>query len=207
MSKTIAIRVSDEVHDELEKLSALTGKNKTELITPLILGLIDLPTASDPLEVRVMALETQLTAYQKCVDGSACELAALYTRLDILEDAAHHLDHCFYQDTPDPKPTEISAEPEQIEDKSTPVSSRDSGRAGSSTSELPSDLELAQLIEGVLVPRSTGGYYFRIEDIGKPELNKTIQNQAKLMGFSSQAVKIDGKSTRVWINKSYCKHL
>jgi hypothetical protein len=193
MSKTIAIRVSDEVHSALAAQCLATGQTMTELVTPNILGLIDLPPApASEIELRVLALEDRVMSLEIDRHKVASETSEPSVDKDIWIAAK--------------EPTAISAEPEQPEPKRSPVSSRDSGEAGTSTSELPSDLELAQLIESVLVPRSTGGYYFRIDDLGKPELTKTIQKQAKLMGFESQAVKIDGKSTRVWLNKSYCKH-
>lgn len=190
----------------------------TELLTPHILGLIDLPPApADPLEVRVMELETltelqqtQLTQHKKSLDGVACELVALYARLDIIDTSANHLEQCFDQEIPDPKPeaidlkaTEKLSAPEQIGAKRSPVSSRDSCEAGTSTSETV-DPDIQQAIIAVLKPYPSGGYYFRIDDIEQPGLRAVIEQQAKLMGFSSQAIKIDRKPTRVWLNREYC---
>jgi hypothetical protein len=190
----------------------------TELLTPHILGLIELPPApADPLEARVMELETltelqqtQLTQHKKSLDGVACELVALYARLDIIDASANHLEHCFDQDTTDPsaeaidlKATEKLSAPEQIGAKRSPESSRNSGEAGTSTSETV-DPDIQQAIIATLKPYPSGGYYFRLDDLAKPELKATSMAQAKQMGFSSQGVKIEGKSIRVWLNKEYC---
>jgi hypothetical protein len=172
MSKTISLRVSDEIHSALAAQCLATGQTMTELLTPHILGLIDLPPSPpDPLEVRLMALETQMISV-------VSRLAAVAS------------------DTPAPK---IS-----------PESSRDIEEMSISTpsdiSESPSEAELTQLIEGVLrthVP--SGGVYFRIEDIGKPELKMSIRKQAALLGFKSEPIGIDGKQTRVWLNREHCK--
>lgn len=95
MSKTIAIRVSDDVHSALAAHCQAKGLTMTELLTPILLGLIKLPpTPISPLELRVMELETQLAQHKKCLDGVACELVTLYTRLDVVEDAATHLESC-----------------------------------------------------------------------------------------------------------------
>lgn len=173
MSKTIAIRVSDEVHSALTAQCLATKQNMTELVLPHILGLIELPAAAaSPIEVRMMALETQML-----------EVAA---RLDVIEAI-------------DLKPVEIMSAPEQIEVILSPVSSRDSSEVGISTSEF------AQYIEPILKAYSSGGYYFRFEDLEQPGLKGSIQKQAKQLGFSSTATKIAGKATRVWLNKAYCK--
>jgi hypothetical protein len=101
MSKTIAIRISDDAHSALAAHCQAKGLTMTELLTPIINGLIELPpTPASPLELRVMELENQLTQHKKCLDGCAHELVALYARLDVLEDNSEHLEHCFDQDTP-----------------------------------------------------------------------------------------------------------
>ncbi len=218
MSKTIAIRVSDEVHSALAAQCLATGQTMTELLNPHILGLIDLPPApADPLEARVMELETltelqqtQLTQHKSVLDGVACELVALYARLDIIDTSANHLEHCFDQATPDPQPeaidlkaTEKPSDPEQIGVKRSPVSSRDSGEGCTSTSGTV-DPDIQQAIIAALRPYADGGYYFRSEYLGQTKILHTYRQQAIQMGFSSQATKIAGERVRVWLNREYC---
>jgi hypothetical protein len=212
-SPTLALRIPPEVLAALDAKCLETGMNKSELALSFILKGLDLPPApADPLEVRVMELETltqiqqtQLTQHKEILDGVACELVALYARLDIIDDSANHLEQCFYQEIPDPKPEAIDlkatqdlAAPEQIEDKSSPVSSRDLTSAGTSTPEFD------RYAVPILKPYTSGGYYFRFEDIGQPDLKGTIQRQAKQLGFKSDPKQIDGKMLRVWLNREYC---
>jgi hypothetical protein len=102
---------------------------------------------------------------------------------------------------------EIPTDPDVLVPKISPESIRDIEEMGVSTpsdiSESPSEAELTQLIEDVLIAHTKGGYYFRIEDIGKPELKMRLRTHAALLGFKSQAIKLDGKSTRVWLHSDY----
>jgi hypothetical protein len=170
MSKTISLRVSDDVHSALASQCLATGQTLTELLTPHILGLIELPPSPpEPLELRLMELETQMMS--------------VVSRLAAVESGS--------------------------EAKISPQSIRDVKGAGISTPsdipESPSEAELTRLIEGVLIAHTKGGYYFRIEDIGKPELKMSIRKQAALLGFKSEPIGIDGKQTRVWLNREHCK--
>lgn len=220
MSKTIAIRVSDDAHSALAAHCQAKGLTMTELLTPILLGLIDLPpTPASPLELRVMELET-LTALQqtkldsltRCLDGAAIQLVECFERLDVLEDDSEHLEHCFDQDTPDPKPeaidlkaTENLAAPEQIGVKISPVSSRVSDMGCNGTSDEPlSNPDIEQAIIAVLKPYPKGGYYFRSEYLGQTKILKAYRDQATQMGFVPKDLYVEGGRLTGWLNKDYC---
>jgi hypothetical protein len=146
MSKTVAIRVPDHVYAALLDLCKTSGQTMTELVAPHIIKLAQLPpTPANEIEVRLLALETQVV-----------EIMAKLTGLPI--------DH----------------------------------KADETNSEFD------RYAVPVLKAYPSGGYYFRMEDLGQPELKPIIQKQAKLLGFSSTTKKIEGKSIRVWFNQGYC---
>ncbi len=179
MSRAIAFRCSDELAQALGDEATKTGQTKTELIVNILHRGLSVPLPTlSPLEVRLLELETQMTEF------------------------------CARLDAIDLKTPDKLAGQGRIGDKSSPVSSRDVDGVGTSTPHSPALPELTQYIESALKPHSTGGYYFRLEDIGKPELDRQIQQQAKLMGFSSTPIRLEGKqgkSIRVWLNRDYCK--
>jgi hypothetical protein len=145
MSKTVAIRVPDEVYAALLEQCQTSGQTMTELIAPIIIKLAQLPPVpANEIEVRLLALEAQVA-----------EIMAKLTGL--------------------------------------PIDQAD--EAG---------LEFDRYVVPVLKAYPSGGYYFRMADLGQPELKPIIQRQAKTLGFSSTTKKIEGKSIRVWFNQGYC---
>ena len=92
-------------------------------------------------------------------------------------------------------------EPEAIDNTISSESIRDISKSGISTPEF------IQYVEPLLKPYSTGGYYFRFKWLGRPKLEKTIQKQAKQLGFKSEPIDVEGKAIRVWLNRKYCTTL
>jgi hypothetical protein len=197
MSKTIAIRVSDEVHAALVAHLATTGLTMTELLTPVILGVIELPVAAaDPIEVRMMALEDRVSL----IAMLETQMKMVVDRLDAI-DLPNRTKEQLETAIVDPALLNSGSnpvEPRAINSKISSESSRDLNKADTSSSEF------TQYVEPLLRAYASGGYYFRFDDIGQPELRAVITKQANYLGFKSIAVRIDGKSTRVWLNRDYC---
>ncbi len=221
MSKTIAIRVSDDAYSALEAQCLATGKTMTQLVTPIILGMIELPPAPlSPIEQRLAVLEDRALAIAKL----GTQMSDVIDRLDAIDhnkQTIETLEPSAVMDRPiatpialpDPTKEQLKpditqqalfdiglnpVEPVAIDHKISSESIRDSSEAGISTSEF------AQYVESLLRAYSKGGYYFRFGDAVEPKLKTTIENQAKQLGFSSQPIKLGGKSVRVWLNREYC---
>jgi hypothetical protein len=203
----MSFRLDQPIYTALANECIRTGKNKSELVTEYILAGLKAvlqpvdndDKCADPLEVRMMALETQMLAVIDRLDS----IADIPVRIDRDKQPLVPSEPLPAKDIPiatpiDPKTTAISAEPEQPEPKRSPVSSRDSGRGATSTADIQ------QNIIAVLKPYPAGGCYFRSEQLGQTKILGTYRTQAMEMGFSSEAVSIDGEKIRVWLNRSYC---
>ena len=176
MSKTIAIRVSDDIYSALEAQCQATGKTMTQLVTPIILGAIELPAAPlSPIEQRLAELETQMS------------------------EVANRLDAIDRDKTP---PLDTGLEPVAIDRKISCESSRDPSEAGISTSEFTQYVEplLRAYSSGGYYFRLD---WLEQSELEQPGLKLTLQKQAKQLGFSSDSARIDGKKIRVWLNRAY----
>jgi hypothetical protein len=147
----------------------------TQLLTPTLRGLIDLPpTPISPLELQMMELADRVMA-----------LEALTRQLQSKQNIS--------------KATDLKnlVVPEQVGVKSSPVSSRVSNDGCDDTPEFD------KYVLPLLKTRPSGGYYFPSGDLGQPEQIDIIHAQAKQLGFKSDTIKVKGKSTRIWLNKDY----
>jgi hypothetical protein len=184
-SKAVALRLPDHIYTAIDAECLKTGLTKSELILGFIGKCLNMETVIyTPLEVRMQILEDRVMSLEIDRHKVASETSEPSVDKDIWIAAK--------------EPTAISAEPEQPEPKRSPVSSRDSGEAGTSTADIQ------QNIIAVLKPYPAGGCYFRSEQLGQTKILGTYRTQAMEMGFSSEVVSIDGEKIRVWLNRSYC---
>ena len=191
MSKTIAIRVSDDIYSALEAQCQATEKTMTQLLTPIILGMIDLPAAPlSPIEQRLAVIEDRVLA----ITELETQMSEVVDRLDAIDRDKTH---------PIAPQLDTGLEPVAIDSKRSSESIRDLDKGGTSTSEF------TQYVEPLLRAYSTKGRYFRLDwleqsELEQPGLKPTLQKQAKQLGFKSEPIDIDGKATRVWLNRDYC---
>lgn len=184
MSKTIAIRVSDGAYSALEAQCQATGKTMTQLVTPIILGAIELPpTPLSPIEERLAVLEDRVLA----ITELETQMSEVVNRLDGIAVAIA---------SPDPS----------TDSKRSCESSFISDKGGTSTSEklVAINPDICRAIIAVLKPHPESGYYFRSEYLGQTKISHSYRQQAIKMGFKSKPIDIDGKATRVWLNRDYC---
>lgn len=192
MSKTIAIRVSDDIYSALEAQCLATGKTMTQLVTPIILGMIELPAAPlSPIEQRLAVIEDRVLA----ITELETQMLGVVDRLDVLEAADKPTIAHF-----DPKLAETS------EGKSKAESSRDLDKGGTITSEklVTTNPDICEAIIAALKHDPESGYYFRSEYLGQKRISHSYRKQAIKMGFSYEHINLDGKATRVWLNRDYC---
>ena len=189
MSHPLPERVKKSVRLDIRAIAIISdyaakhGCNETDALNRLILA-HEPPIAAtaphEPLSDRVLELETQMS---EVVD-----------RLDAIDRDKTH---------PIAPQLDTGLEPVAIDSKRSSESIRDLDKGGTSTSEF------TQYVEPLLRAYSTKGRYFRLDwleqsELEQPGLKPTLQKQAKQLGFKSEPIDIDGKATRVWLNRDYC---
>ena len=123
MSKTIAIRVSDDIYSALEAQCQATEKTMTQLLTPIILGMIELPAAPlSPIEQRLAVIEDRVLA----ITELETQMSEVVDRLDAIDRDKTH---------PIAPQLDTGLEPVAIDRKRSPKSIRDLDKGGTSTSE------------------------------------------------------------------------